>query len=91
MPGKRKWDSYHELFLMAEKQGSGMVSSVGTHLTIRFPSDHPLEWELAWGVFCGHLASGRHLRPECWEFKVYGLMSFNQCVSTHVMITLNNI
>ena len=32
MPEKRKWDSYHELFLLAEKQGRGIVSSVGTHL-----------------------------------------------------------
>lgn len=37
MPGKRKWDSHHELFLLAEKQGSGTASSVGTHLAVGVP------------------------------------------------------
>jgi len=41
MPGKRKWDSSHELFLLAGRPGSGMVSSIGTHFTIRFPVSTP--------------------------------------------------
>lgn len=50
MPGRRKWDGYHELFLLAEKQGSGMASSVGTHLSGSLCA--PLEWELAWLCVC---------------------------------------
>lgn len=67
-----------------------MVSSIGTHFTIRFPVSTP--WMGVGVAFVMWLVSqcGGYHRPGCWGFSVSSLMSFNKCIFGHVIITPNN-